>query len=331
MEKKTKIVKIFFPYLLIGALLLSSASFVFAEEKADLVKNYTFYSEDYKNPKYDAPKEIEEKGKKYELKNISYRVLNEPIEVTKHVKLKDKNEAELSVTENINGKDITLTANPAEIEWKETKEETTVKSKEYKSRSSIPKSIKSTKTDSSGNNVDITLTLTETKNISKTEKFSAPAKFYSPAPNGKLYMFNGKKVSITGDLPVWSGYKEDVKNYLGLNGNTYSITGGSWTSEAVKEGDRYVRTASFTGTKQIPLYRATFTETADTAAATYEADITYADSRGYEIKAVAEYDEVNNLIKYIAIGAGLLILILAAVAIIYMLSKKGKRKENSIQ
>lgn len=326
---KQKILKHIFPVILIVTLLFGSVSFVFGEvegkAKADLVKNYTFYSTDYKNPKYDAPKEIEEKGKKYELKNISYRVLNEPIEVTKHVKLKDKNEAELSVTENINGKDITLTANPAEIEWKETKEETTVKFKEYKSRSSIPKSIKSTKTDSSGNKVDVTLTLTETKNISKTEKFSAPAKFYSPTENGKLYMFNGKKVNISGSSPIWNTYKDDVKAYLGLNGNTYSITGGSWTSEPVKSGDRYVRTASFTGTKVVPLYRATFTETADTTTV-YEADVTYVDTNGAKVKAVAEYDRVLNMTKIIAVGIGILILAGVLVALFLYLAKKRKRQ-----
>ena len=65
-----------------------------------------------------------------------------------------------------------------------------------------------------------------------------------------------------------------MKSYLGINGNTYQITGGSWTGQAVKQGDRYVRTASFSGTKQVPLFRATYQETAATTMQ-YQADVTY--------------------------------------------------------
>ena len=116
-----------------------------------------------------------------------------------------------------------------------------------------------------------------------------------------------------------------MKSYLGINGNTYQITGGSWTGQAVKQGDRYVRTASFSGTKQVPLFRATYQETAATTMQ-YQADVTYT---YLTATATATYEPVINIAKIIAVGAGIAILIAAIIALLVLLAKRRKRKEES--
>lgn len=305
---------------LIGVLLIfSSTSVVFGATQIE--RTYTFYPKTDKNLKYDVPKSIEKDGKTYVLSDVKYSV-NDEIKVSKHVTTNNKSDFPKLITEMIEGEKIELTADEDNIKWQENTNGIK-KIQEYKSRGEIPEKINATKEDDSGNSVDIVCELSNVENISRTEKFSAPAKFYAPDPAGVLYQFNGKIVTIAGSNPTWSGYQADVKDYLGLTGNTYSVTGGSWASEFVKQGDAYVRTATFSGTKSVPLYRATFTETADTAT-TYTADIDY---KKIVATATATYEAETNIGKLIAIGAGILILIALIIAILYLIARKRRKNE----
>ena len=304
-------------------MMLGSTSAVFG--KSQIVKTYDFHPKTASNLTYDAPKTITEDGKKYELTDVSYKInKKKTIEKVQTITTRSKDDYPKTLTETISGKEVTLKAT-GDVDWKEVRSEGVIRTQEYKRQRDIPKTIKSTRTDADGNQMDITLELTDTENASRTEKFSAPAKFYSPSPDGKLYMFNGKRVQIDGSTPTWSGYAADVKSYLGVNGNNYQITGGSWTGQAVKQGDRYVRTASFSGTKQVPLFRATYQETADTTLQ-YQADVTYT---YLTATATATYEPVINIAKIIAVGAGIAILIAAIIALLVLLAKRRKRKEES--
>lgn len=298
-------------------MILGSTSMAFG--KSQIVKTYDFHPKTAYKMNYDAPKTITEDGKKYELKDITCKINKEKsIEKVQTITTKSKDEYPKTITEN----DVTLKAT-GDVNWKEVTSEGVIRTQEYKKQSDIPKMIKSTRPDADGNPIDITLELTNTENVSRTEKFSAPAKFYSPTADGKLYMFNGKRVQIDGGSPTWSGYAADVKSYLGINGNDYKVTGGSWTGQAVKQGNRYVRTASFSGTKQVPLFRATYQETADTTTS-YQADITYT---YLTATATAVYEPAFDLVKMIAVGAGIAVLVAAVIALLVLLSKKRKKKE----
>lgn len=298
-------------------MILGSTSMAFG--KSQIIKTYDFHPKTAYKMNYDAPKTITEDGKKYELKDVTCKINKEKsIEKVQTITTKSKNEYPKTITEN----DVTLKAT-GDVNWKEVTSEGVIRTQEYKKQSDIPKTIKSTRPDADGNPIDITLELTNTENVSRTEKFSAPAKFYSPTADGKLYMFNGKRVQIDGGSPTWSGYAADVKSYLGINGNDYKVTGGSWTGQAVKQGDRYVRTASFSGTKQVPLFRATYQETADTTTS-YQADITYT---YLTATATAVYEPAFDLVKMIAVGAGIAVLVAAVIALLVLLSKKRKKKE----
>ena len=303
-------------------LIFGSTSTAFAKEENEITKTYTFYPESKSNLKYDVPEKIDKDGKEYELKDVEYKINDKKSkEVTKSVTSTSKKYPK-TLKDTVSGREVTLVAETPQ--WKEVNAEGLIKTIEYKNESDIPQTIKDSKPSSDGTQIEITMQLAGTEALSKTEEFSAPAKFYSPYPDSTQYMFNGKIVELSGNSPEWGDYKADVKEYLGLNGNTYQISSGRWTSQPVKQGDQYVRTASFTGSKQVPFYRATYKETADTTRQ-YTADITYS---YITAEAVAVYEPVDNtsIGKIIAIGAGVIVFVILVIALIYLLSKKRKEK-----
>lgn len=317
MKKSRKLV-----LLLCVLLIFGSTSTAFAKETNEITKTYTFYPESKSNLKYDVPQKINKDGKEYELKDVKYRINDKKSkEVTKSVTSTSKKYPK-TLKDTVSGTEVTLVAETPQ--WKEVNAEGLIKTIEYKNESDIPRTIKDSKPSSDGTQIEITMQLAGTEALSRTEEFSAPAKFYSPYPDSTQYMFNGKIVELSGNSPEWGDYKADVKAYLGLNGNTYQISSGRWTSQPVKQGDQYVRTASFTGTKQVPFYRATYKETADTTRQ-YTADITYS---YITAEAVAVYEPVDNtsIGKIIAIGAGVIVFVILVIALIYLLSKKRKEK-----
>ncbi|MFR8071237.1 MAG: hypothetical protein ACLU7V_01085 [Anaerovoracaceae bacterium] len=56
MKKKNRC----FSFFIAGALLIGSASFAFAEAKADLIKEYEYEAENVRDLSYDAPEELKE-------------------------------------------------------------------------------------------------------------------------------------------------------------------------------------------------------------------------------------------------------------------------------
>lgn len=317
MKKSRKLV-----LLLCVLLIFGSTSTAFAKEENEITKTYIFYPESKSNLKYDVPEKIDKDGKEYELKDVEYKINDKKSkEVTKSVTSTSKKYPK-TLKDTVSGREVTLVAEMPQ--WKEVNAEGLIKAIEYKNESDIPQTIKDSKPSSDGTQIEITMQLAGTEALSKTEEFSAPAKFYSPYPDSTQYMFNGKIVELSGNSPEWGDYKADVKEYLGLNGNTYQVSSGRWTSQPVKQGDQYVRTASFTGSKQVPFYRATYKETADTTRQ-YTADITYS---YITAEAVAVYEPVDNtsIGKIIAIGAGVIVFVILVIALIYLLSKKRKEK-----
>ena len=302
-------------------MIFGSTSTAFAKETNEVTKTYTFHPESKSNLKYDVPQKIDKDGKEYKLKDVKYKINDKKSkEVTKSVTSISKEKYPKTLTDTVSGREVTLVAETPQ--WKEVNAEGLIKTIEYKNESDIPQTIKDSKPSSDGSQIEITMQLTGTEALSKTEEFSAPARFYSPYPDSTQYMFNGKIVELSGNSPEWGNYKADVKEYLGLNGNTYQISSGSWTSQPVLQGDQYVRTASFTGTKQVPFYRATYKETADTTRH-YTADITYS---YITAEAVAVYEPVKDtaIDKIIAV----LVFAIAVSLIIFFLKKREKKSDD---
>jgi hypothetical protein len=161
----------------------------------------------------------------------------------------------------------------------------------------------------------------------KTEAFSAPAVFQTSNPASRLYAI-GDTVVTVGDAPLWDGWQAVMTAYLGLSGSSYTLTGGSWDGDFQQEGDNYTRMAIYTGTRQTPVWTATYQTEPE-----YTAEITYTDSQYpdglYEMEAVATYtiqDTGSALETILKVGAGVLVVALAAAALIFMLRKKNNKK-----
>lgn len=311
MNKRNKIIVL----LMVMILLVVSGAGTSVFGASQLKKEYKFYPDSENHLEYNVPKTLEKDGKTYNLIDVTYRV-DDTIRISQKVTTKDKDYPK-NITKTVKGEQVVLTANEDNIKW-EKKVDSVKRVQEYKNRGDIPDSIDATKNDKK-----IKLELINIEDTSKNENFAAPAKFYAPNPNETVYKFNGKIVTIKGKTPTWAGYKEDVKSYLGLKGNTYSVTGGKWTSEFKKDGDMYIRTATYTGSKIVPVYRATFVETADTST-TYTAEIEY---DRIAATAVATYETKSSLGKIIAIGAGAAILIALIIALLYLIAKRHRSEE----
>lgn len=327
---KKKNLTTFFSFLLSVLLILGSTSVSFADEKnSSLVKEYEFKTDYVDDLSYDAKEKIKQDGKTYKLVSIDYEVVKDnTIKVKKKISTTDKSKYEKSVEYQLpSGKMIKLHIRD-KIKWKKHVSAVT-KTQEYRSLNVVPEEINTTKETPDGSVIDIVLSLSDTENFTRVEKFSSPANFYAYMENAVMYMFNGEKVRIAGNTPVWSGYQDDVKRYLGLNGSAYEITGGVWSTSFVPYGeDQYIRTATFTGTKSTPLVRATFVETDETANM-FVADVTYVgfdpDNRSVAC-AFASYERCIGTKEAVAIGVGVLILILGTVTALYIVAKR-KRNE----
>jgi hypothetical protein len=86
--------------------------------------------------------------------------------------------------------------------------------------------------------------------------------------------------------------------------------------------------AIYTGTRQTPVWTATYQTEPE-----YTAEITYTDSQYpdglHEMEAVATYtiqDTGSALETILKVGAGVLVVALAAAALIFMLRKKNNKK-----
>lgn len=278
-----------------------------------LEKTFTYISKNKEDSLAD--KEITYKGDKYILKNIKHE--EKPIKLTEEVSVKAENEYPKKIQRKIKGEVFTLKAK-GDVKLKEKAVELVTENREYKTRGEIPTTV-----EKDGKK----LILKDVKETNKRENFIAPAVFTSYDPDSTEYIFNGQRVSISGD-PVWNGYEGAIKDYLGVNGNSYSISSGRWTSDfsLVDPGNgRYQRTANYTGTRVVPYYIATFDSSETDPEKTFTGKVTYvADEKDITTTAIYEKEKSYTAI-YITAGIALVALI---TAIILMILKRKKKKEN---
>lgn len=294
-------------------------------DKKTVEKTFLFHAKDENALSYDAPEKIVYEGKEYKFDSIRYNVDSEKNrKITRKVKTKDKNDFKKTITKTIDGKKVVFTADPEKIDWKkiEPQTETASYTKEYASRNDVAQNISIDGKDYS---------LTGTKTVNKTSTVYAPATFAAPSKDCNKYAFNGKVVTITGNTPTWGGYQNDLKDYLGINGSDYKIQSGTWKGEAKKDGEQYLRTASYRCTRTTPTYVATYVTNAASQgnSITYEADVTYTE-QGVYAYAVATYVK-GFPIKLFLAGAGLLVTAAAIATIFYILAKRKKEEEEPLR
>lgn len=307
--------------ILFATLIFLMSTFpVFAAEKG-IEKTFEYIGSE--NDKYAAKESITQNGKTYKLVDVTYE--KKPLEKVEKIETKDREDFKKEIEITVEGKKYKLVASN-DIKWKEPEEITISESREYKNRNEIPTSI-------SKDNKELAL-----KNVSgstKEETFSAPAKFVAYDSNATEYIFNGKKVIINGNTPVWDGYQADIKDYLGIaQNNNYTLSGGSFTSALTlvdQDEERYERTAVFTGRKVVPYYIANYEYRGAKDDGTYIADVKYTSKDKYMITATAIYEEDisnNNLKTALMIGAAVLVFAVAVSLIIFFLKKREKESKN---
>ena len=307
--------------ILFATLIFLMSTFpVFAAEKG-IEKTFEYIGSE--NDKYAAKESITQDGKKYKLVDVTYET--KPLEKVKKVETKDRADYKKEIEITVEGKKYKLVASN-DIKWKEPEIITISESREYKTKNEIPSSI-------SKDNKE--LALKSVSDTTKVEAFSAPAKFVAYDSDSTEYIFNGKKVIINGNTPVWNGYQADIKDYLGIaQNNNYTLSGGSFTSALTlvdQDEERYERTAVFTGTKVVPYYIANYEYRGAKDDGTYIADVKYTSKDKYMITATAIYEEDisnNNLKTALMIGAAVLVFAVAASLIIFFLKKREKEGKN---
>lgn len=313
--------------ILILIFLISLNQVVFAKENVkrlddgSIEKSFSYIGSSKYEKSGNIKEDISIDNTKYKLKDIKYN--SKKLSVKEKVESKDKKDYRKEIARIIDGKEYKLKAEP-NIEWKKKNEEISIEEKiEYKDRNSIPLSIEKE---------GLNLELKSVNESSRRESFTAPAIFESYSQDATRYIFNGKVVDILGSSPIWSNYEADIKAYLGVNGNDYTIQRGYFTEESrlVDEStNRYERIANYEGTKVVPFFVATFEYKGEVKDedATYEAEINYASDKYYSIEAKAIYEKYSLISKVIKVGAGVLVLAIITSLVIYFI--KRKKKESS--
>lgn len=303
-----------------------------------ITKTYKFNPTSKEDLTYNAPKEITEGDTTYELdenSEIKYKLTKDnKVEIKKNVSVKNKNDIQKEISHKTKNGTIKLVLKNGDqgIEWKSIYRSPKVMTREYASLSEIPSSLIST-VNENGKTINVTCNKGDVKKKSKTTVFSAPAKFYG-YPDSDIFSFNGKRVRITSNNPVWNGYKKDVAQYLGSKGN-YNITGASWSTNMKPYQDMYVREARFRGTKVVPFYEATYVESNATRNL-YEATVTYEGidpNQKLEAEATVTYKMVEKGLttfqKVLLTLAGLVVIAAIVFVIMYFRKKKDEEKSYS--
>lgn len=311
-------------HLLAGLLLLSAMQMAWATEGSEtatdgntVIKNYPFVATSQEDLKYDVPQELTVDGKIYKLKDVSYEITGheDPVTVTKTVQVFDKADYDKEITETVGGTVLRLVAQTPV--WHEMPAATITK--EYDSQGAVASEL-----DRDGR----TYTLQAVTVGTKHTELTVPAVFQTSNPYSALFAFGGQTIELTDSAaPIWDGWEEAVKAELGLNGSSYTLTGGRWDGDFRQEDGSYTRTAIYTGTRETPVWTATYQ-----SAPEYTAEITYTDSQYpngvYEMEAVATYTNHSTLETILKVGTGVLVVALATACIVWLLRKKNKKNKD---
>ena len=313
-----------------AACILAICSFMpsvtFANTEEMITKEYEFQTEDRNDLHYPAIEEIEVEGDIYRLVDVSYDIVEEkePVAVEKTVTTKDLDDYDRTINKTIDGVRYTLTAEEPDWKKKQIPQQTKRITREYPEGKTPSAQITE---DGEIYQID------HQQKKTRKESFHAPAVFYAETMDTRLYWFHGKLVEITGTQPIWAGYEEDIRDYLGLNGNNYFITGMSWDGGFEQTGNGYVRTATVSGQKEISYQIVTYTNDADeNKAYEYTAKIRYVDKEGqtqYTARATVTYEKEEKglpLQTLIMIGAGTAVLCITASVLLFFLARRRSKE-----
>ncbi len=340
-------------------IILSLISVPVSAAETPFVKTEIFNSE-VSEAKYNFAQEIEENNKKYELGQVTYKILSETPKTetvhqtdtiiikdlyTKKFDLNDENSiSEIPKTrsitvdgknyilplEKITYKDITISNRTADVS-------TTLMLTEAEIKNEIEYEYNDTQV---GQKVTVTL---HQNSISETDEVKENSVSFSVVfhrYDSEEFIINNRLVPVLKEssVPVDKEFFSDIKaesDYADSNGE---ITDIQWEGDEYLSGGEMCRNAiaTLTGTEKI--YAVKYSDTVSLPNADgYQAIISYGkdiekstDQFDYEIEATAEYYPVNTDISPLFIGIGVLITaLLIAVVLVIIVKKKKLNKTNS--
>lgn len=313
-------------------------------QASDYYENVMTYTTENKNEQKLMDKEIQKNGKKYELKGISYEIVEETPEIEKKkVMLEKQSGAILKGTTFEFPKEIKK--DEVVYQLKEVKEEEAEAYRqgvesytEYEyvvSENNVPKTkTVSAKNEKTGMEETVECTLnrvhmTHTKWVDST----IDIKFQGYDRNAIQWQGIVFPNDRGAGAPL-KGYEKELLASVGLDGSNGKIKNTYYTSDSyTNENGVVCRNAQADIQKLVPVYRAEYIGEMNTPhviqTALYEGEqeVESKTDITYTIEATGLYQRAANQLPYILAGVGILIGVALIIAILMILAKKKKEGE----
>lgn len=303
---------------------------------AELEKEITIVTSDYEGAEEQAKDKfeqtIEENGKKYELTDIEYELIETKYLDKKVKSIELKEEPQKTMKED--GVEYTLKSFAKSEKVAENEVQTVTAYDDYdyevtaagvpvvKTVTAVNK-ITGAEEQVTCNFTGISTAGTSTVENTMTITFSD----YDAA----YYEWNGNYIPRNDTVPPLAGYEDSLLESVGAAEGS-SVTGYYWSSDPYTVEGVVYRDAVATVQQQVQMYRANYVgQIAPQKKTVYKAVYETPDTEGnkeFTIKAIATYSKVESQLPYIIAGIGLFLLLILIVMIVYVISKK--KKENSV-
>lgn len=343
--------KIIFSFLLMVCILANNLTVAAKEEGRSIKKENVFISdskdEQINDKKSSFPDVIIEGEDQYELQDLSYEVLKETLltKVTKEVEsdlVQDGSEyvPQPSITaDGIEYKLLKTEANVQVITEAQAQSVTGYTDYDHNvAASEVPQTKTVTAVNkATGQSENVVCNLTGVAiNGTDTVTKQMTVTFYEY--DSMYFLIGDELVEKNDSSPPLQGHENELLQMVGAESGS-RITNMYWSGEPYTAGDgTNCRDAIAEVQQSVNLYRASYSGAMmipQVTATRYKSTYEGLDPKGkkqYEIKATATYklkvqEKKNMLPVYIGIGAGILVIVGAVIAILWILAKKKKKQE----
>lgn len=280
-------------------------------------------------------KKIKEKGKSFELQDITYEVLETRYLDKKEKVVKSKSELKDTFTEDGQVYQLIKSEKSEEVKTPEQEQSVTAYDEYDHEVSSLE--IPDTK-------------VVETINTATGKSETVTCSFTGIIPNGTVtvanqmtitfqdydavyYEYQGSLIPKNEEVPALAGYEDQLLAGVGAAPGSI-ITGITWAGEPYPSADGILcRDATAEVQQVVQQYRANYQgviRTPEEKSTVYTGTYETPDKTGrveYKVQAVAVYKKIS-LLPYVLTGAGLLLLLGAIVSILIIIAKKRGKKEH---
>ena len=278
---------------------------------------------------------IEEEGKKYELTNIEYELIETKYLDKKEKSIELKEEPQKTMKED--GVEYTLKSFDKSEKVAENEVQTVTAYDDYDyavTAADVPVAKTVTAVNKiTGAEEQVTCNLTGISTAGTSTVENTMTITFSDY-DAAYYEWNGNYIPRNDAVPPLAGYEDSLLASVGAaEGST--VTGYYWSSDPYTVDGVMYRDAAATVQQQVQMYRANYVGkilTPEKKETVYKAVYETHDTEGDKeltVKATATYAEVESQIPYIIAGIGLFLLLILIVVIVYVISKKRKKSDTN--